>query len=248
MINSPPRKPIDVRMVRQLMSYNSSSGILTWKQRGNRLFPNRAAANAWNGRYFGKQAGSISPTTGYMRIRLNGVMFYAHRLAWAHFYGEQPPHVIDHTNRDRADNRIINLRKSTTVDNNRNRTMQSNNTSGITGIDNVALSQVSNPWRSRIMVNGKYISKSFPCVDGAVAWRSRMMEKNGFDTTHGMPAPRPEEYQRAPLTTRTSAATPQGATSSPCLGDLDHGTMGPDWIAAQIAKADRVGRNTKGIA
>lgn len=57
--------------------------------------------------------------------------------------------VVDHINRNPADNRRCNLRICTQFENNKNR---SNNTSGITG---VTWRSRSKKWRATIMKNGK---------------------------------------------------------------------------------------------
>ena len=59
---------------------------------------------------------------------------------------------VDHKNRDRLDNRKTNLRKSTALQNARNRGLQSNNTSGVTG---VYFRNERNAWFSQITVDGK---------------------------------------------------------------------------------------------
>ena len=43
--------------------------------------------------------------------RLDRVVYYAHRLAWVWVHGRHPCGEIDHSNRNRADNRIANLRE-----------------------------------------------------------------------------------------------------------------------------------------
>jgi hypothetical protein len=60
----------------------------------------------------------------------------------------------DHINHNPLDNRKENLRKVTQTENNRNRSVAKNNTSGITGI---SLNKRNKNWRSRILVDGKSI-------------------------------------------------------------------------------------------
>ncbi len=54
----------------------------------------------------------------------------AHHLMWAWVYGEWPKRQIDHINRNRDDNRIENLRESTSTQNKFNRGVLRNNKSG----------------------------------------------------------------------------------------------------------------------
>lgn len=57
---------------------------------------------------------------GYVVIRVAGNKHMAHRLAWLYMYGKWPDKEIDHANRNRADNRILNLREATRSENNQN--------------------------------------------------------------------------------------------------------------------------------
>lgn len=63
-------------------------------------------------------------SVGYhmVQFRLNGTQhkYLAHHVAWFMTYGVWPME-IDHINRDRADNRIVNLREVTRAENLRNR-------------------------------------------------------------------------------------------------------------------------------
>ena len=47
---------------------------------------------------------------GYLIIKIKGVQWKAHRLAWVKYYGVAPRNNIDHINRNKTDNRICNLR------------------------------------------------------------------------------------------------------------------------------------------
>lgn len=70
-----------------------------------------------------------------IRIKVNGVAYLAHRLAWKMVTGEDPDQMeIDHINGDSTDNRFSNLRLVERVSNCRNMKRRSDNSSGITGV------------------------------------------------------------------------------------------------------------------
>ena len=74
-------------------------------------------------------------SSGYLRIMVDGVRYQAHRLAWIYVHGDIPNQMhIDHINRDRADNRICNLRLATNQQNRQNSKANLNNTSGKKGV------------------------------------------------------------------------------------------------------------------
>lgn len=85
----------------------------------------------------GVRSESGTSANGYMRSNVNGKLEYNHRIAWCHYHREQPPEFIDHINRVRADNSIKNLRACTLSQNQSNRKVNSNNTSGFTGVSYV---------------------------------------------------------------------------------------------------------------
>ena len=58
---------------------------------------------------------------GYIAIAHNKKEIKAHRMAYALYYGKWPVNELDHINRNRADNRICNLRDADRVLNNLNR-------------------------------------------------------------------------------------------------------------------------------
>jgi hypothetical protein len=91
---------------------------------------------------------------GYIFIGLGGKCYHAARLAWKMFYKTDPPTdmEIDHINRQRDDNRIVNLRLVTSVGNNRNQGMRRNNTSGVKG---VSWSKQANKWH--VLIYGQHL-------------------------------------------------------------------------------------------
>lgn len=74
--------------------------------------------------HVGEVAGSL--THEYWRIRVDGGVYYAHRLAWKYFYGTDPAVFIDHINGNRRDNRIANLREADASENLANSRKQAN--------------------------------------------------------------------------------------------------------------------------
>lgn len=80
------------------INYDHETGVMTWARSGRGRF-----------KRIGEPAGGARPD-GYTSICIDGEQWLAHRVAWVMFYGEEPPRIIDHINRDKSDNRIANLR------------------------------------------------------------------------------------------------------------------------------------------
>ena len=94
------------------------------------------------------------------------------------YYDEDCDHVnnvIDHINGDRKDNRKDNLRFVDRTQNNMNRKIQKNNTSGTTG---VYWNKQKNKWTSQIMKYGEvYYLGSFNNIEDAISARKAGEEK-----------------------------------------------------------------------
>jgi hypothetical protein len=150
--------------------YDPKTGFFTWK------ITNRTKVK-------GNKTGKLTKS-GYYQIRFKNTYFYAHRLAWLYVYGINPDGEIDHINRDKADNRITNLRLCTRSQNLMNRKQQTNNTTGHAGI---YYSKVMNKWCARGKVEGKnkhlgsYATKE---EAGGVADAFRRREFEDFYTPH----------------------------------------------------------------
>jgi hypothetical protein len=92
--------------------------------------------------YKGKRAGYVRKTyTSKRPYRVVGLdkhqrKIYEHRLIWKWYYGEEPPHMINHINQNGLDNRIENLEASTNSENQRNAKLRSDNTLGEANIYN----------------------------------------------------------------------------------------------------------------
>jgi hypothetical protein len=108
----------------QLLRYDPETGKLFWKVRKK------------GGKGFGGEAGYLNKSIGYMYVGIDNYRCLVHRIIWLLHYGYAPDCQIDHINRDRADNRIENLRLATRneSDNHQNRSLPSNNKSGVIGV------------------------------------------------------------------------------------------------------------------
>ncbi|WP_230878255.1 HNH endonuclease signature motif containing protein [Burkholderia sp. 9779_493] len=89
-----------------------------------------------------------------MRITIDGIRMYAHRLAWFYVYGEWPSGDIDHIDGVRTNNAINNLRdvpRGVNMQNQR-RARSNNRTSGLLGVTWHARRY---RWCAQIQVDGK---------------------------------------------------------------------------------------------
>ena len=135
--------------LRELVDYDPLTGILKWRWRYN-LHPQ---AVTWNKRNAGNVAGQRD-TKGYLFVSIYKISYRAHRLAWAHYYGEWPSLDIDHINRVKDDNRICNLRLATVAQNGLNVGLTKRNTSGVRG---VFWHKGANKWQAGICYLGQEI-------------------------------------------------------------------------------------------
>ena len=98
----------------------------------------------------GKEVGSIHKT-GYRHVTWMGKIHKVHRLIFLLEHGYLPKE-IDHINGDRQDNRLENLREVTRSENQFNKAMCSNNTSGFRGVN---WHKHSKSWVVRVCTKGK---------------------------------------------------------------------------------------------
>ncbi|MDU1029357.1 MAG: HNH endonuclease [Clostridiales bacterium] len=125
----------------ELMDYDPNSGVFSWKISRGRARKGDAAG--------------CPDSAGYLLICIDGTLYLAHRLAWLFVNKKWPNMEIDHINRDKTDNRIINLRLATRKENIINKSPSKINSSGTTG---VYWNKLSKKWHAQICSNGKRIS------------------------------------------------------------------------------------------
>jgi hypothetical protein len=106
-----------------LLEYQPDTGLLIWrKDRGTRTKR-------------GTVAGYLAPN-GYIQLGHNRKTYRAHRIAWLLHYMQDPGHLlIDHIDRNRANNKINNLRLVTFAGNSVNASLRlPNNVTGYKGV------------------------------------------------------------------------------------------------------------------
>jgi hypothetical protein len=149
----------------RLLDYNPETGVFVWKAL-------RCGVRR------GSVAGSLDPRMGYIRINLCGRLYLAHRLAWFYVTGRWPANEIDHADRDKANNRIANLREATRSENQQNKPTYRNNRSGVKGVH---WHKQHRKYLAAIQRNGKktHLGLFTNLSDAAEAYRTAALAMHG---------------------------------------------------------------------
>lgn len=143
--------------LKQLLTYDAETGVFTWVNRKNNV---AGATDAY----------------GYIVIRIDKILYKAHRLAWLYIYGFFPASNLDHINQVKNDNRISNLRVVS----------QSQNMQNLSGLKGITWDTSRKKWCARIKVMYKtiYLGR-FDNKDEAIAARK---SAEAIYFTHGATA------------------------------------------------------------
>lgn len=134
---------LTLKRLKETLHYDPETGMFT------RLTTN-------GGVKVGQEAGYVN-NSGYRAIEVLGNRCLAHRLGWFYIYGEWP-RTIDHINRDKLDNRIVNLRNVDDRINAQNCGTRKHNTSGHRG---VYWHKPTANWTAMVFHRGKTISLGY---------------------------------------------------------------------------------------
>lgn len=151
------RRALKVQQVRALLSYDPLTGVFLWlKNRGGTA-------------KVGSVAGSID-SSGYRQIRMYGILYLAHRLAWFYIHGRWPRKGLDHKDLNRDNNILKNLRPCTQSQNSANTRVRSDNVLGIKGVH---FDPVKKKFRARMRKHGRLIHLGWfkKVEDAAEAYR-----------------------------------------------------------------------------
>jgi hypothetical protein len=115
------REEISAERLREVLNYDPSSGVFTWKVSPGSRTP------------VGARAGRVGPKNTTV-ITIDGKGLYAHRLAWLYSHGSLPAEYVMVKNGDFTDTRLDNLVEKSRVDVRADDKMRSTNTSGVRGV------------------------------------------------------------------------------------------------------------------
>jgi hypothetical protein len=131
---------LNIALLKETLSYDQETGLFTRLKRTSNCIKENQIACRLNTFYKYRQVSFMSKS------------YQAHRLAWFYVHGVWPTGQIDHINRNKSDNRLINLRDCTISENKQNSGLYKSNKSGFKGVFNKG-----NTYEAGIRVNGKKI-------------------------------------------------------------------------------------------
>lgn len=132
-----------INLIREYFSYDPETGYI------ERI---KAYGRALEGQLFNMDR----------NISVFGVFIPHARLAWVLHYGVWPTYNIDHKDRDRWNNKIVNLREATNTENQYNKAGFGTYPKGVTWRHR------KKPWQAKIRVNGmRYHLGSFATMEEA---------------------------------------------------------------------------------
>jgi len=150
--------PLTQNRLKELLAYDPDTGEFMWRQTKGRA-----------------KAGQLAGATdayGYRVVRVDGVLYKAHRLAWLYTHGKWPDGLLDHINRVPDDNRLRNLREATQSENMHNAARCTKS-----GVPGVRWRAERSKWVAQIRVGYRqHVIGSFACKDEAIRAR-RAAEK-----------------------------------------------------------------------
>ena len=156
----------------ELFRYDYETGVLYWRWHVNPRVPKTLEAGAQN------------KSNGYLYVKVHERRYLVHRIVMLMCYGFCGEGLdVDHINHVRNDNRLVNLRFVTRRENQRNQSLSSKNTSGVTGVH---FSKARKKYMAQIRVDGENIFLGrFETLEEAAAARAEANLKFKFNNNHG---------------------------------------------------------------
>ena len=164
----PKKQKITQDRLKERLSYDAETGLFKWR--------GALAGCRSNG-----IAGYKMPC-GYMQIRIDNRLYMSHHLAWLYINGCFPSKDIDHINRNRSDNRIVNLREVNRSENLINSSKSNRNTSGVKG---VSWNKKREKWEFQLKHKNKKLNGYHDSFADAVCNRLAIEQCLGWDRIYG---------------------------------------------------------------
>ena len=154
--------------LKELLHYCPETGVFT-------------CLKAIGDRKLGSEVGTFMRDEWYLRTIIGGKFHYMHRLAWLYTHGVWPKD-IDHINGIRYDNRLVNLRSVDRSTNNKNSKRQTNNVSGVTGVN---FDKFTGRWLVRASIDGKAVNLGrYDTKEEAITVRKAAEKRHGYHPNH----------------------------------------------------------------
>lgn len=149
----PQTSSLSQTRLKEVLSYDAETGEFRWLV----------------GNYTNCVAGNVDKQTGYLRIRIDYVLYQAHRLAWLYVHGTWPTQTIDHRDKNKLNNRFKNLRDVGMDVQLYNQPLRADSTSGVKG---VTFDKFTQRWKAHITIGKKTITLGrFDSFEAAVTAR-----------------------------------------------------------------------------
>lgn len=163
---------LEYREALELFRYDYETGVLYWRRRNSNRIPKTL------------EAGTQRKSSGYLYVQVHGRLYLVHRVVMLMCYGFCGEGLeVDHLNHVRNDNRLFNLRFVTRRENQRNQSLSSKSSTGVTG---VYFSKARKKYVAQIMVDGEKIFLGrFETLEEAAAARAEANLKFKFNNNHG---------------------------------------------------------------
>lgn len=140
------RPILTLERLKQVLSYDPEDGRFTWIAR----------CSPFSRIQIGAKAGDAKAARGnpYLGIEIDGRRYYLHRLAWFYTTGEWPKDTIDHIDRNRTNNRFVNLRDIPRGAQSQNMRCRDDNKAQLLGVVRTQ-KLTSTYYRASIRINGR---------------------------------------------------------------------------------------------